>query len=308
MINRMGALAAAGTLNVQTSNRRVSHLLIGQNAAFVTADKLTVELMSTMHEPKTLCNRVSCLALQGISDFLEGASQALQAAINAATGVTDYIGWFLAVPVGNLDLRATQSELKVIFETAATKATVSTLSLLSDEPDRIECTLEQSDLNSRSAFVEHVFLHYATGLVDPFGDTATDDITVSIDEGETSDTCTIQDVIAFTAVLGNLEAMAPTSTFCAYANQDLLPDDIGWNITGADNANVKVIIRTKEMKTKRLVANAAARLNRQEVKVSRKGPEKQAALHMVGVAAPLKAIRAAKAAVVAVRNAQAAKA
>jgi hypothetical protein len=304
MINRMGALSAAGTLNVQTSNRRVTHLLIGQNTAFVTGDKLTVELMSTMHEPIVICNRVSCLALTGISDFLMGQSQSLQEAVNLATGVTDYVGWFMAVPVGNLDLRATESELKIIFETVATKATVSTLSLEPDSPDRIEKTLEQSDLNSRSAFIEHVFLHYATGSAVPFTDTALDDITVNIDQGDVSDTCTIQDVIGFTAVLGELEAMAPTNTYCAYQNQDDLPDDIGWNITGSDNANVKVIVRTKEYKTRRLVANTVTRLDRDERKLAVKSPQKRSALQLAGVSADLNQIRDAKKVMQEVKNKQ----
>lgn len=305
MINRMGNLTAAGTLNTQTSNRRVSHLLIGQNTAFVTADKLTIELMSTMHEPITIVNRVSCLALQGISDYLMGASQAAQQAINIGTGILDYIGWYLAVPVGNLDLRATQSEFKVIFETAATKSTVSTLQLEPDSPDRIERTLEQSDLNSRSAFVEHVFLHYPTlGLIDPFSDAALDDITVNIDQGEESDTCTIQDVMAYTAVIGEIEAMAPTNTFCAYHNQDDIPDDVGWNITGSDNASVKIIIRTKEYKSARLNANAVTRLTRIENKLQVKGVVKREALHQAGLAAKLSEVRQAKAIAVQARNQQ----
>lgn len=304
MINRMGNLTAAGTLNTQTSNRRVSHILIGQNAAFVTADKLTVELLSTMHEPITIVNRVSCLALQGISDYLAGASQATQQAINIGTGVLDYIGWYLAVFIGNLDLRATASELKVIFETAAVKSTVSTLMLEPDSPDRIEKTLEQSDLNSRSAFIEHVFLHYPTlGLIDPFGDAALDDVTINIDQGEeASDTCTIQDAIAYTAVIGEMEAMAPTNTFCVYHNQDDIPDDVGWNITGSDNANVKVIIRTKEYKSARLNANAVTRLSRIEHKLQIKGTAKRDALHQAGITPKLSEVRQAKGIAVTRRN------
>jgi len=102
--------------------------------------------------------------------------------------------------------------------------------------------------------------------------------------------------------MGELEAMAPTHTYCVFVNQDELTDDVGWNITGSDAGNVKVLIRTKEYKTARLVANTVTRLQRAERKISIKSPQKQQALQVAGIGGSLTDVRQAKKTVTDLRN------
>jgi len=286
LLHRIGNLAAAGTLNTSFGLGRLSHLLIVQNVAFVDADKLSVVLKSSFHEPKVLLNRVSCLALQGISDFFGGASQGLQVALNAATGITDYVMFALCVDIGNLDLRATQSTIEIIFETAATASWVTAVNARPDEPDFYRRTLQSSQLNNKGDGVENLFVYYAAGTDVPLTDAALNDVSITVEDSDGSGNCTLQEAIAYTAVFGQVEGAAPRNVFCFYDDHNDVTDDVSWQLAGSDaDSDLNIIEVYKLTSTERLVMSVPSILAKAETKQQKFSPRKKAAMEMAGLIA-----------------------
>jgi len=287
MIHRLLKLAAAGTFNMTHTSGKLSHLLFGQNVAFSgTTDFLTVTLKSPLHDPIVIVNRVPMLALAAISDQEMGASQTLQVALNAATGVTDYVGFFCAVHLGNIDLKNTSSTLEITWETAATVGGCSAVNAEPSGPDYLLKTYISSQLSDRAVDVDRLFIYYGAGSDVPYTDAALDDVFITLEGPNGATACSLQDAIAFTAVFGEVEATAPRTVFCFYRDEDDIPDNVSFQVSGSDaDSDIQIITRTKVHKQDRLLASSGAMLDKAATRLEKFSAGKIRALQMAGVAA-----------------------
>jgi hypothetical protein len=287
--SRIGNLAAAGPINTVYQFGRVTHLLFSSNVIPVAADKCSLTLRGQDEPERVLINNVSLLALAGISDFQGGFCTGLQTNVNASTGATDFVGFFYAVAVGNLDLRSTQSELAIqITWSQAAILFVSAVAALPDGPDYAIKTLEQAVLSVNAMDVEAIFVYYETGSDVPFTDAELNDVNITVEaEVEGASNCTLQDCYAFTCALGEIEANAPRNIICIYQNMDEIPDNVKVQLSGSDaDTSLRIIVQSREYMTNRMLKSAPGQVERLEKKVSKYGVDKQVALNMNGVAAP----------------------
>jgi hypothetical protein len=286
--SRIGNLSAAGTINTVYGMGRVTHLLFGQSAAPLDADKLSVVLRSPDDPEEVIVNNISLLALAGISDLEGGASSSLQSAVSGVT-TTDFVGFFFAVDVGNLDLRATGSDLAIsVVSTTAITMFVSAVAWKPDGPDYVLRTIEQAVLQVSAQDVEAVYCYVAAGTDTPFSDTELNDVNITVDsEVEGSSNCTLQDCFAMSAALGECESNAPRNVILLYRNLDDVPDNVKVQISGSDaDSTLRLIVQSRRYVTNRLLRGSVGQLERLERKVGKYGAEKQIALNMNGITAP----------------------
>lgn len=291
--SRIGALTAAGSINTDFALGRVTHLIVGMAAAPVAADLLSVTLSGPDQKDEVLINNVSLLALSQISDFRGGFSSTLQTAISGVT-TTDYVGFFFAIPVGNINLKATGAKLDI--QLTLSQNTTLQLSAVAMEPDGVDyliCTRNRAVLNASVEKCEAIFLYYATGTDTPMTDAALNDIQIVVEtDSEGASTCNLQDCIAMTAALGELESNAPRNVFCLFQNVDDVPDSVSIQLSGTDaDTDVSLIVQTREMPETRVLKAMNAVLEKTAIKVGKFTPAQQQALAVAGVSAPASVLR-----------------
>jgi len=287
--SRIGNLSAAGPINTVYGMGRVTHLLFGATVIPVEADKLNVVLRSPDDPEEVIINNVSMLALAGISDYMGGNSVSMTTFLNAQAAGTDYVGFFFSVDLGNLDLRATGSDLAISINwSQAASLFVSAVAWKPDGPDYVLRTIEQAVLSVSAQDVEAVFVYFSTGTDTPITDAALNDVNVTIDsEVEGSSNCTLQDCFAMTSALGEIESHAPRNIIAIYQNLDQIPDNVKVQMSGSDaDSDLRLIVQSRRYVTNRLLRGAVGQLERQKKKVQKYGAEKQVALNMNGVTAP----------------------
>lgn len=287
--SRVGNLAAAGSINTLYSLGRVTHLLFASNLTAVDADKLSVTLRQPDDPEEVVINNVSLLALTGISDYQGGFSSSLQSKITSEAGATDYVGFFYAVDLGNLDLRSTNSDLAIsVTWSQAGSLFVSAVAWKPDGPDYVLRTIEQAVLSANAMDVDAIFVYYATGTDAPITDAALNDVNVTVESDvEGSANCTLQDCMAMTAAMGEIEANSPRNIICIYQNLDDVPDNVRVQLSGSDaDSDLRLIVQSRRYVTNRLLKNAVGIVERVAKKMSKYGNEKQVALNMANVAAP----------------------
>jgi len=292
--SRIGNLAAAGTISTLYSLGRVTHLLFSSNVIPVAADKCSLVLRSPDDPEEVVVNNVSLLALSGISDYQGGFSSNLQTNISTATA-TDFVGFFYAVDVGNLDLRATQSELAInITWSQAQTLFVSCVAWKPDGPDYVLRTIEQAVLSVNAMDVEAIFVYYETGTDTPITDAALNDVNITVEcEVEGASNSTLQDCFGMTCAMGEIEANAPRNVICIYQNLDEVPDNVKVQISGSDaDSDLRLIVQSRRYVTNRMLKNAVGQTERLDRKVQKYGADKQVALNMQGISAPSKTLKA----------------
>lgn len=291
--SRIGALTAAGSINTDFALGRVTHLLCAMAAAPVAADLISVTLSGPDQKDEVLINNVSLLALSQISDFRGGFSSTLQTAISSMTG-TDYVGFFFAIPVGNINLKSTRSKLDIqLTLSQATTLFLSAVAMEPDGQDYLICTRNRAVLNASVEKCEAVFVYYATGTDTPITDAALNDVQIVVEtDAEGASTCNLQDCIAMTAALGELESNAPRNVVCVFQNVDEVPDTVSVQLSGTDaDTDLSLIVQTREMPETRLLKAMEATVEKTAIKMSKFTPSQQSALQIAGVAAPAAVLR-----------------
>ena len=302
MIHRIAPInSAAASRTFSYNGGTLSHLLFGLDVAPDAASFVTVTKNSPFHQPITLVNRIPLTLLAEISNIEAGAAATLQIALNAATGITDYVGFFFCIDLGCLHLRETQSTLEILIENGVTWGAGSSMAAVNLRPDDTEYS---NKLNFSSLLVsdadscDRVFICYATGSSVPYTDANLNDLSVEISSDHGDRFCTIQDCIAFTAVFGQIEGQSPQYCYAAYIDNDDVHGKVSWQVSGTDaDSDISVISRTSHRDEISTLKSARAILNRHETKVTQKTPDAQAALVASGKAIPPKLTEVARKAV-----------
>lgn len=282
--------SAAGSAARQVSGKTVTHLLLMSSVALVDADKLHVALESENHERMVLINNVSGLALAGINDFNHGSSQAMQTAVSAATGPTDYVAFACLVDLGRLDLPATKSviEVSVTWSQAATLHVVA-CNLRPSGADYIKSHYETALLAGQQKACEAAFIYFATGTFVPFTDAALNDCQITVNSPEGDSNMTLTQAFGLTMALGDIEAQGPQNVVNFYRCEDSITDDIGWSVTGSDaDSDLRVITIGRMTRSIRLAASLERFAGKMEGKLINRSVEKQALLSQLGTASKKK--------------------
>lgn len=277
-------LAAAGLASRQVSGKTVTHLLIMSNLTLVDADKLHVALESDLHERMVLVNNVSCLALAGINDFYRGSSQAIQTAVSAATGPTDFVAFACLVDLGRLDLNATKSRLEVALTwSQAGTVHVVACNLRSSGVDFIKTIYESALLAGSQKACESAFVYYSAGTFVPFTDAALNDVQITVNSDEGDSNMTLTQAFGLTMALGDMEAQGPQNVVNFYRNEDQITGDIGYNITGSDaDSDLRIITIGRLSRSVRMAPSMDRVATKLEGKLIQRSPQKQAILATLG--------------------------
>jgi hypothetical protein len=293
MVHRLsGYAAAATTLNLTYGLGRVTHILIHQVCAFTATQLLSIRLTSKHHEPVQLVNRINLLLLQEISNYEQGFSQLLSGQINTAA----YLHYSLAVALGNLDLQATDSQLEITLEIPAITGNAGSVALCCNRPDEPDFYIQHGMSAAMSGSLKDCDRIYlaATGVViAPF--TSWTDLNVSIDTPATMPAyCDIKDLIAWTAVFGEIEAYDPQWVYVAFHSEDELGHPVAYSLVGAQatvspaaGVGIFPITRCKIYKKARLALSTVARIARAETAIAPRTTEKQIALAAAGISATM---------------------
>jgi hypothetical protein len=89
--------------------------------------------------------------------------------------------------------------------------------------------------------------------------------------------CTTLEASLFTAVMGEIEAQGPTNIVCIYRDDNPVPRQVAYQITGTPTNAWSVICISKKVDTVNLLKQQAAKIREAEARISQWPAEKQAA-------------------------------
>lgn len=260
-----GSIAASSSETNVLTDQDINGLIVSAAGASTlswnASDFLTVSLKSPYHTTEVLVNRVSLIALAGISDHENGMSIGLQDAIAGVT-TTDFTSIALGVPLGCLKMRPTDSKLEVTIESGATKTYSVAGYFNDDDTDHMVKTLETSVLKDTEGDVDKIYLFKSSDVTDWSAESL--NILITGDQG--SYLCNAMDAFGYTAVMGEIEAEAPRRIVKIFDNADGVHDNVDFQITGT-TTNYKIItrsvIRDRQRVSRGTIATADRLLSKQ---------------------------------------------